>query len=129
MIGSATSETHLPCDRSAPRLARRWMSEQLNPLGLERELHDGAVLLVSELVSDVILRAHHAPVVTLRIEADEILVGVEDAWGEGPPLDGAERGVADSMGRAIVDRVADRWGACYEPDGTQVVWFALQTVA
>jgi anti-sigma regulatory factor (Ser/Thr protein kinase) len=150
MPGPATHETHLPCDRSAPRLARRWLSQQLNPLGLDRELHDGAVLLVSELVSDVVLRARHAPVVTMRVDADEIVVGVEDAWADAPPLDEhgagtdgelcrgeagstapdlADPGARDPLSRTIVDHVADRWGSCDAPDGTRVVWFALRAAA
>lgn len=134
MPGPATHETHLPCDRSAPRLARRWLSQQLNPLGLDRDLHEGAVLLVSELVSDVVLRARHAPVVTMRVDADEIMVGVEDAWADDPPLDGQEPdpqepGARNPLSRTIVDHVADRWGSCDTPDGTRILWFVLQTAA
>ncbi|MGN6693534.1 MAG: hypothetical protein ACTHN0_05100 [Aquihabitans sp.] len=103
------------------------MSEQLNPLGLRRERHDGAVLLVSELVSDAVL-AHHAPVVTLQIEPDTIVVGVEDPNGDVLPRD-SDESRPDGMLDAMVDEFADRWGECYEPDGTHVVWFAIPNAA
>lgn len=132
MSGSATSATTLPCDRSAPRLARRWVAEQLNPLGLERHRHDGAVLLVSELVSDAVL-AHHAPVVTLHIAADEIVLGVEDADGDGDGDSGVDEEPdaveSEALRAAIVDEFADEWGERYEPDGTHVVWFSILNAA
>jgi len=127
MSGSETNVTSLPCDRSAPRLARRWVSEHLNPLGLQRQRHDGAVLLVSELVSDVVLRAHHVPVVTVRIDPDEVVVGVADVDADlmGPAADAA----ADELRDRIAEQVVDRWGERYEDDGTHVVWFSVATAA
>jgi len=98
------------------------MSEQLNPLGLERDRHDGAILLVSEMVSDAVL-ANHAPVVTLLIEPGTIIVGVEDA--DGDPVGPIEDDLREALRAAIVDELAAEWGERHDPDGTHVVWFSI----
>ena len=118
--------TSLPRDRSAPRLARRWIAEQLNPLGLRPEEHDAIVLLVSELVSNVVLHTESDPVVTLRVDPDRVLIGVEDTSAHAAQLrepdEDAER--PGGWGLRIVDQIADEWGADLV-DGRKVVWFAV----
>lgn len=130
MSAPAIASTSLPCDRSAPRLARRWISEQLNPLGLEREQHDGAVLLVSELVTGVVVHSQCPPVVTLRIDPGEIEVAVADgdaSGAVGPAQDTDDPTAAFSA--QIVDGFAHRWGERIEADGTRVLWFTVANAA
>lgn len=122
--------TSLPRDLSAPRLARRWISEQLNPRGLRVEEHDAIVLLVSELVSNVVLHTESDPVVSLRVDPGQVLVGVQDsselvARIRDPELDADRPG---GWGLRIVDQMADSWGADVI-DGHKVVWFAVELSA
>lgn len=120
--------TSLPRDRSAPRLARRWISEQLNPMGLKPEEHDAILLLVSELVSNVVMHTASDPVVTLQVDQSQVLVGVEDTSDIlariREPTPQAER--PGGWGLRIVDQLADAWGSSVEPDGHKVVWFAVE---
>ncbi|MCU1371382.1 MAG: putative serine/threonine kinase anti-sigma factor [Ilumatobacteraceae bacterium] len=126
MSESEVLTTSLPRDLSAPRLARRWISEQLNPRGLTSDEHDAIVLLVSELVSNVVLHTESDPVVTLRVDPGKVLVGVEDlsehvAHVRQPTVDVERPG---GWGLRIVDQMADSWGADVI-EGRKVVWFEV----
>ena len=110
----------------APGAARREVRRRLKGRMAGDRLRD-TELVVSELVSNAVLHSPRATVLEVWIGADAGSLRVEVSYaGERPP--GAppilppphsERG----RGLAIVDALADRWGAC--GDGVTQVWFEM----
>ena len=77
-------------------------------------------------MSNVVLHTESDPVVTLRVDPDRVLIGVEDTSAHAAQLrepdEDAER--PGGWGLRIVDQIADEWGADLV-DGRKVVWFAV----
>lgn len=109
-------------DVNAPRLARAFVESKLKP----RMCTEGALLAVSELVTNVII---HDPdsselTVTVDIDGDGVRMAVSGN-AEGPlPIVKAptwpDPGTPHGRGLKIVDAVSRRWGV--EPDGSPTVW-------
>lgn len=108
---------------TAPRLARRFLSEQLPAHGLG-DLLDVAALLTSELVTNAAI--HAGSVMTLELAGRDggIVVGVVDRVIE-PPVHRAH--TADDVsgrGMDILHSLSDDWGFERLADGKRV-WFSL----
>ncbi len=125
---SLTKTTRLPTDRSAPGMARQWVSEHLDPLGLDPRTHATVVLLTSELVTNAVLHTDSAPTLTLAAGPDAITIGVRDSSAEEVRLLPAEPGRLGGWGLQMVDTMAHRWGERRNDDGTKVVWFEVANV-
>ena len=78
---------------------------------------DDAVLVVSELVTNVLLHAHGAPFIRLLSTVDGVRVEVCDDSPQ-PPLP------ARGLGLALVEGLATSWGSSPRPGG-KVVWCEL----
>jgi phosphoserine phosphatase RsbU/P len=119
---------------AAPAEARRWVAERLRAWELDRWV-DSAVLLTSELVTNVVLHASGQPRVTASVAEGILEIGVSDL---DPHMPGQVRGppaasqsvdeipaLSDSgRGLLLVDEVADEWGTT-RADGGKHVWFRL----
>ncbi|HEY8626614.1 MAG TPA: ATP-binding protein [Solirubrobacteraceae bacterium] len=103
----------LPCDSSAPRLARH----ALHPLAAIEPVRDDALLVASELVSNAVRHSGCAPADEVEVEVEltpeGVLIAVTDPGRSGsapaPRPEGAVRG--GGLGLRIVEAVARRWGA------------------
>lgn len=111
-----------PVDVVSARAARHFVSTAIGDDG--RGDADVAVLLASELASNAISHARSSFSVRVRCDPATIRVEVGD---DDPTLPVPARVAADALsgrGLAMVEAMADRWGA--EPTGAgKVVWFEV----
>jgi len=114
-------------DVNAPGLARAAVFEQLLTAGVDGELGQTAMLLVSEVVSNAVRHsqgpADAAIAMEATITAGGLRVAVTDA-GEGftpRPRDPEQPGAG--YGLYLLERSASSWGV--ESDGGTTVWFEL----
>ncbi|CAJ65038.1 MULTISPECIES: SpoIIE family protein phosphatase [Frankia] len=144
--GSPTTTTQaitLPPTPDSPRSARRFLLETLRGR-LDDDLLDSALLLVTELVTNVVVHAGTAATVDVRQEGDGVRVGVADRHPvrigmarvkkvdvPRPPSafpEEADFGIdglrEDGRGLALVDALATSWGTEHRPGG-KTVWFRL----
>jgi two-component sensor histidine kinase len=87
--------------------------------------HAAVALLVSELVTNVVEHTASAPVVTLRIEPDLIVINVEDASTSLPVGEAPDAGLR-GLGLAVVENLADSWGVRAKQNGGKIVWAAIR---
>lgn len=115
----------LPRDDGAAYVARHWVGDQIDAIGLSRERRGDAVLMVSELVENVLRHTDSEPGVTLAMEPGRIVVSVEDASADAPVLrEPGLAGAGGGWGLRLVDQMADDWG--FEQRGaTKSVWFSI----
>lgn len=109
-------------DRTAVRQARMFVDEELERAGPDD--NDIAVLLTSELVSNVLLHARSAPTVTVVVEGHRIRVEVADDSPALPIRKGYGPDATTGRGLILLETLASAWGA--EPtDRGKCVWFEL----
>jgi anti-sigma regulatory factor (Ser/Thr protein kinase) len=114
----------VPPHAIAVRGARRWVRDQLESWGLGDEVVGGAVMGVSELVTNVGLHAGTSARVSMEL-ADRLLVTVEDTGTWSTPRAGREdRSAAQGRGLALVAAVSDAMGHARGVDGS-TVWFEI----
>ncbi len=107
--------------------ARRWAREKFEAAGLEPDVRDLLVLLVSEVVTNAV--EHAAPPLLLRIDvsADTTRVEVKDRARRLPILKDPEPTETGGRGIRFVHDLSTRWGT--EPargaDGLKTVWFEV----
>jgi anti-sigma regulatory factor (Ser/Thr protein kinase) len=107
--------------------ARRWAREKFDAAGLEPDVRDLLVLLVSEVVTNAV--AHAAPPLLLRIQTTPEVTRVEvrDRARRMPILKDPEPTEAGGRGIRFVNDLSTRWGT--EParaaDGLKTVWFEV----
>ncbi|MCK9893076.1 SpoIIE family protein phosphatase [Frankia sp. AgB32] len=146
--GGPTTSVHaitLPPRPDSPRSARRFVLETLRGR-LDDDLLDSALLLVTELVTNVVVHAGTAATVDVRQEGRGVRVGVADrhpvrigmarvkkvdvprpksAFPEEADF-GADGLREDGRGLALVDALASSWGTEHHRGG-KTVWFRLTT--
>ena len=120
--GSVVSIT-LPATAVAARDARRYVEKQL--VGVDDEVRDNAILLVSELVSNALRHAGTAIDVEVRRGRRDVRVEVTDGHERYRLRPGsADPEAEDGRGLLLVDRIATDWGV--ERRGKRkAVWFTL----
>jgi hypothetical protein len=107
--------------------ARRWAREKFEAAGLEPDVRDLLVLLVSEVVTNAV--AHAAPPLLLRIDTTPEVTRVEvrDRARRMPILKDPAPTEPGGRGIRFVNDLSTRWGT--EPargaDGLKTVWFEV----
>lgn len=112
-------------DASSVGDARLFVREALAITDAPADIVDSAVLLVSELATNVALHAGTDLQVTLRFE-DNTLWGEVKDWNPRLPQPClTPEGSTAGRGLALVEAIATRWGMERDADG-KLVWFSLE---
>ncbi|HEX8769517.1 MAG TPA: ATP-binding protein [Acidimicrobiales bacterium] len=117
------STLSLPADPKSVSTARRFVREALDRSDA-MAFEEGAVLLVSELVTNAVLHARTGPDVTLRLNDDRLWIGVHDDNPVTPAPKRYGPNAATGRGLQLVEQVAASWGVDKDGSG-KVVWFEL----
>lgn len=121
------SETLLEVERAfepegpSAAAARRFIAEAVKAAGLSP---DDALLLASELVTNVLLHARTDFVVRMAVTEKAIRVAVIDQNTRVPTRVEAPVDATSGRGLSIVEAVAQRWGVDTHPGG-KTVWFEV----
>lgn len=125
-------EFELPAQSTAPREARRKVTEVLSAWQLHQVL-DTATLLVSELVTNAVRHARSTVRITITVEGERLRAGIWDhnlaplpTPGSPGATDAIEQLAEGGRGLFLVQELADNWGTDTTADG-KCVWFELQT--
>lgn len=108
-------------DGPSARAARRFVAEAVAAIGMPT---DEALLLASELVTNVVLHARTDFVVRMAVTEDALRVAVVDENTRLPTRVAAPVDATSGRGLSIVDAVAQRWGVEAHAGG-KTVWFEL----
>ncbi len=115
------------CDPAAAAAARAFVEAALQVWDLD-DLAEVAVLLTSELVTNVILHARTSLRVEISHEAPEVVVAVHDRSSRLPLVPGLDTLAEGGRGLRLVGALAARWGVQPTSEG-KAVWFALRAAA
>jgi anti-sigma regulatory factor (Ser/Thr protein kinase) len=114
----------LPADGRAAGLARRFVRTRLAEWELD-DLLDTAVLLTSEVVTNVIVHTASSPSLQLTRAGGGIRVTVLDDSPVPPRLRGHSSNATTGRGLRMLQELADDWG--WSPTGNgKAVWFTLR---
>jgi anti-sigma regulatory factor (Ser/Thr protein kinase) len=113
----------LPADGMAAGLARRVVRDRLRDWDRE-DLLDDAVLLASEVVTNVLLHTVNAPALGVTREGAGIRVTVADGSSTPPRHRPHAAGATTGRGMELLQDLADDWGWNFVPGG-KVVWFVV----
>ena len=108
-------------DGPSARAARRFVAEAVTAIGMPA---DEALLLASELVTNVVVHARTDFVVRMALTENAIRVAVMDGNTRLPTRGAAPVDATSGRGLSIVDAVVQRWGVQVHPGG-KTVWFEL----
>ena len=121
---SRAAQVELTCDLAAPRTARRMVTLLLHQWGVrDQDAVDGATIVVSELVTNVLIHCDDGGPVVLALELkDDLLrIRVEDRLPAVPAQRQAAAEDESGRGLGIVAQLAVRWDVEPLPDGKRIV--------
>ncbi|WP_254666735.1 SpoIIE family protein phosphatase [Streptomyces sp. WMMB 714] len=127
---SFTAEVVLPGETTSPWAARTFVGRALHVWGMPDAASADAVLLASELVTNVVVHAGTGVRLECRHEGEALVVEVEDrhptrAVETRAPADPeAGGGSVPGYGLRLVAALAEEWGVSYRRSG-KTVWFRL----
>ncbi len=104
--------------------ARTFVRDVLAETGASPDNIDSAVLLVSELATNVTLHARTDLLVSVRVDDGALWAQVRDWNPRLPQPCMAAPDATTGRGLLLVDALASRWGVERDAQG-KVVWFAL----
>ena len=123
----------LPAALVSPSTARHEVAALLSEAGLDH-LHDKAMLLTTELVTNGVLHARSEIELEAVADSEGVRITVVDSPAVVREFDVGEVKASSSeprvggMGLVLVARFASRWGTDHEP-GERAVWFRLDEAA
>ncbi|MDQ3463114.1 MAG: ATP-binding protein [Actinomycetota bacterium] len=112
-------------DASSVGEARSFVRDALAATDAPAVVVDSAVLLISELATNVTLHARTDLQVSIRFEDDTLWGEVKDWNSRLPQPCTAPEGATTGRGLALVESLAHRWGIDQD-DGGKTVWFSLK---
>jgi anti-sigma regulatory factor (Ser/Thr protein kinase) len=115
-------ELRLVLERSAvaPREARRVLTEWLRDVDCAEEMKADAVLVASELVTNAVVPAGSAPILTAMFDDGWLRLEIDDADRD-PPQKRPPGERHGGYGLHVVERVTDAWGSHPTAQG-KTVW-------
>ena len=116
------TSTNLPPEPRAAGDARRFVAQALG--GVPSDTAEVAVLLTSELVTNVVVHARTPMRLDVDVEGDVVRVAVVDEATRTPALRRAHDARLTGRGMNLVDALAAQWGVEPDPPGKKV-WFEL----
>jgi anti-sigma regulatory factor (Ser/Thr protein kinase) len=118
------NERRFNSDRSAGRLARRFVAETLEPV--DPDDLEIVTLMVSELVTNSIRHARSAFRVSVDRSDGRIRVEVSDE-GEGTPtMQEPDTASLSGRGLRLVDTLSEAWGVIDHGTTGKTVWFTIR---
>lgn len=111
-------------DASSIGEARVFVRDALAETDAPADVVDCAVLLVSELATNVTLHARTEVRVTVRFEGQALWAEVKDWSSRLPQGCMAPEDATTGRGLRLVEAIASRWGVERDDDG-KLVWFLL----
>ncbi len=111
-------------DASSVGEARLFVRDALSETDAPEDVVDSAVVLVSELATDVTLHACTDVRVTVRFEGESLWAEVKDWSTRLPPACLPPEEATRGRGLQLVDAIASHWGLERDNEG-KVVWFEL----
>ena len=120
----ARADIKLPAELSSGRRARVFLADRLAEWKLE-SLLDTAMLLTTELVTNAVIHAHSAVVVTVRRGMGRVRVEVADTGGGALQLRAPSPDALNGRGLLLMEALAAAWGTSAY-DAGKLVWFELQ---
>ncbi len=112
-------------DASSVGEARSFVRDALATTDAPAIIVDSAVLLISELATNVALHARTDLQVTIRFEDNTLWGEVKDWNARLPQPCMAPESATSGRGLSLVESLAHRWGIDQE-DGGKTVWFSLK---
>lgn len=113
-----------PRTRRATTEARDWLGRVLTGRVSEPQVRD-AVLVLSELVSNVVRHGAGDPVVRVDVGADgTVRVAVTDVGRARPVLQPIDPHRVGGVGLRVVDELCSAWGVTPSPNG-KTVWATI----
>lgn len=113
--------TTLPAAATTPAAARAFTTATLAAWDVEVP-YDDFLLVVDELVTNAVLHGRGQIRVALDVGDETVRVEVADDSAALPIVRPASETRSHGRGLAIVDALADRWGAEARPSGGKAVW-------
>src|SRR4051794_18761655 len=112
-------ELTLPCDATAPRLARLAVADAVTAWCTRQQL-DQLLIVVSELVSNAVRHTETHCVLRIRgLPQDRIEIEVDDSDVRRHHTPGTDAQLGRGLG--VVQQLTDRWGIERTPEG-KCVW-------
>jgi anti-sigma regulatory factor (Ser/Thr protein kinase) len=105
--------------------ARSFLRDVLAETDAPPDVVDSAVLLVSELATNVTLHARTHLQVSVRVSGNELWAEVKDWNSRLPQPSDAPTDATTGRGLHLVDAIASSWGVTRDADG-KMVWFRLE---
>ena len=112
-------------DASSVGEARSFLRDVLAETDAPPDLVDSAVLLVSELATNVTLHARTHLQVSVRVSDSELWAEVKDWNSRMPQPCDTPADATTGRGLQLVDALAASWGVTRDGDG-KMVWFRLE---
>jgi anti-sigma regulatory factor (Ser/Thr protein kinase) len=111
-------------DASSVGEARSFVRDVLAETDAPADLVDSAVLLVSELATNVTLHARTHLQVSVRVDESDLWAEVKDWDSHVPQACHIPTDATSGRGLELLDILASHWGIRRDADG-KVVWFRL----
>ncbi len=108
MITLPRRTADLPLAANSCGRARRHVERWLDGVQVARESRQNVVLVVSELVANAVTHAVSAPTLSLGLDGDAVVVGVDD--DDSTPPRRRRGGPEGGYGLGIVAQLAEHWG-------------------
>ena len=123
VLTTRTCSVDLTLDLSAPRTSRKLVTLLLEQWGIDdREVLDGATIVVSELVTNALVHGDDGGPITLGMDLhdQQVILWVTDRATAVPAQRAAAPADENGRGLSIVSQLAIRWGVEPTPTGKRV---------
>lgn len=109
------------------REARQLVRTVLADARVSQDATETALLLVSELVTNVVMHADGRPVLDVAVQPERLRISVSDTSAVPPQVRSHNPPLADhGRGMLLVDTLSARWGTEPRDPSGKCVWFELE---